>query len=120
MLGALDDSRRAQRQLVEDASHELRTPLTSLRTNIEVLASERELPPGERERLLSDVVEQLGEMRNLISELIELARGEQPAATSRTCASTSSRQKRSSARGGIVPASRSRRSSRSRSCTASL
>ena len=41
MLGALDDSRRVQRQLVEDASHELRTPLTSLRTNIEVLASER-------------------------------------------------------------------------------
>ena len=34
---ALDDSVRAQRQLVADASHELRTPVTSLRTNIEVL-----------------------------------------------------------------------------------
>ena len=78
MLGALEESTRARGQLVADASHELRTPLTSLRTNIEVLASERELPPGERERLLSDVVEQLGEMTNLISELIELARGEQP------------------------------------------
>ena len=77
MLGALEESTRAQRQLVADASHELRTPLTSLRTNIEVLASERTLPPGERERLLSDVVEQLGEMTSLISELIELARGEQ-------------------------------------------
>jgi two-component system sensor histidine kinase MprB len=78
MLGALEESTLAQRQLVADASHELRTPLTSLRTNIEVLASDRELPPGERERLLSDVVEQLGEMTNLISELIELARGEEP------------------------------------------
>jgi two-component system sensor histidine kinase MprB len=77
MLGALEESTRARRQLVADASHELRTPLTSLRTNIEVLASERELPPGERERLLSDVVEQLGEMTSLIAELIELARGEQ-------------------------------------------
>ena len=34
---ALDESVRAQRQLVADASHELRTPVTSLRTNIEVL-----------------------------------------------------------------------------------
>src|SRR5262249_36972165 len=56
MLGALEDSTRKQRQLVADASHELRTPLTSLRTNIEVLAGERTLPPGEREPLLHDVV----------------------------------------------------------------
>ncbi|MGZ8696728.1 MAG: HAMP domain-containing sensor histidine kinase [Gaiellaceae bacterium] len=77
MLGALEESSRAQRQLVADASHELRTPLTSLRTNIEVLASERKLPAGERERLLTDVVEQLSEMTTLISGLIDLARGEQ-------------------------------------------
>jgi two-component system, OmpR family, sensor histidine kinase MprB len=77
MLGALEESSRARNRLVADASHELRTPLTSLRTNIEVLASDRELPAGERERLLSDVVEQLGEMTTLIAELIELARGEQ-------------------------------------------
>jgi two-component system, OmpR family, sensor histidine kinase MprB len=80
MLGALQESSRAQRQLVADASHELRTPLTSLRTNIEVLASERTLPSGERERLLSDVVEQLTEMTTLISGLIDLARGEQQVA----------------------------------------
>jgi two-component system sensor histidine kinase MprB len=77
MLGALEKSTRAQRQLVADASHELRTPLTSLRTNIEVLASDRALPAGERERLLKDVVEQLGEMTTLIAGLIDLARGEQ-------------------------------------------
>src|SRR2546428_2306609 len=77
MLAALEESPRAQRQLVQDASHELRTPLTSLRTNIEVLASERTLPAGERERLLTDVVDQLGEMTTLVAELIELARGEQ-------------------------------------------
>jgi two-component system sensor histidine kinase MprB len=79
MLAALEESNRAQRQLVADASHELRTPLTSLRTNIEVLASDRALPPEERRRLLSDVVEQLGEMTTLIAELIELARAEQHA-----------------------------------------
>jgi two-component system sensor histidine kinase MprB len=80
MLGALEESARVQRQLVADASHELRTPLTSLRTNFEVLMSERELPPDERRRLLHDVVEQIGEMTTLIAGLIELARGDgQPA-----------------------------------------
>jgi two-component system, OmpR family, sensor histidine kinase MprB len=77
MLAALEESTRSQRRLVADASHELRTPLTSLRTNVEVLAGGRTLPPGERERLLNDVIEQTGELTNLIAELIELARGEQ-------------------------------------------
>jgi two-component system sensor histidine kinase MprB len=45
-----------------------------------VLASKRQLPAGERDRLLTDVVEQLGEMTNLISELIELARVGRPPA----------------------------------------
>ena len=80
MLAALEESTRAQRQLVADASHELRTPLTSLRTNIEVLAAARELPADERRRLLQDVVEQLGEMTTLIAELVELARGDVPTA----------------------------------------
>jgi two-component system, OmpR family, sensor histidine kinase MprB len=77
MLAALEESARAQRQLVADASHELRTPLTSLRTNFEVLMSERELAPDERRRLLDDVVEQIAEMTTLIAGLIELARGEE-------------------------------------------
>ena len=77
MLGALEESTKAQRQLVADASHELRTPLTSLRTNFEVLMSDQELEPDERRRLLDDVVEQIGEMTTLIAELIEVARGDQ-------------------------------------------
>jgi two-component system sensor histidine kinase MprB len=77
MLGALEDSARAQRQLVSDASHELRTPLTSLRTNIEVLSRNELLPPEDREQLLGDVTEQLVEMTALIAELVELARGDQ-------------------------------------------
>jgi two-component system sensor histidine kinase MprB len=76
MLAALEESARAQRQLVADASHELRTPLTSLRTNIEVLSRADALPSGERNKLLHDVTEQLGEMTALIAELVELARGD--------------------------------------------
>jgi two-component system sensor histidine kinase MprB len=80
MLAALEESARSQRQLVSDASHELRTPLTSLRTNIEVLARDRSMAAEEREKLLHDVVAQLGEMTALVTELVELARGDtQPA-----------------------------------------
>ena len=78
MLEALASSQEAQRQLVADASHELRTPLTSLRTNIEVLSSDV-LPPADRERLLKDVVAQLGELTVLVTDLVDLARGDESA-----------------------------------------
>ena len=79
MLAALEESARTQRRFVADASHELRTPLTSLRTNIEVLARADDMPRGERERLLADVVEQLAEMSELVAELVALERAEEPA-----------------------------------------
>ncbi len=76
--GALDESVRAQRQLVADASHELRTPITSLRTNIEVLMAGDQLSEDDRHRLLADVLEQSEELSALIGDVIELARGDLP------------------------------------------
>jgi two-component system sensor histidine kinase MprB len=76
---ALDESVRAQRQLVADASHELRTPITSLRTNIEVLLEQGDaLTDDDRRRLLADVLEQSEELSGLIGDVIELARGDLP------------------------------------------
>jgi two-component system sensor histidine kinase MprB len=75
---ALDDSVHAQRQLVADASHELRTPVTSLRTNIEVLLAGGELPEDDRRRLLEDVRSETEELGALITDVIELARGDEP------------------------------------------
>jgi two-component system sensor histidine kinase MprB len=75
---ALDESVHAQRQLVADASHELRTPVTALRTNIEVLLAEGELPDDDRRRLLEDVREETEELSALITDVIELARGDEP------------------------------------------
>ncbi|MBV8219494.1 MAG: HAMP domain-containing protein, partial [Solirubrobacterales bacterium] len=75
---ALDESVRAQRQLVADASHELRTPITSLRTNIEVLLAGDALSDDDRHRLLADVLEQSEELSALIGDVIELARGDLP------------------------------------------
>jgi two-component system sensor histidine kinase MprB len=79
---ALDESVRAQRQLVADASHELRTPVTSLRTNIEILLETPDLEPLERREMLRDVVEQSEELSTLVNDLIELARGDEPGAES--------------------------------------
>jgi two-component system sensor histidine kinase MprB len=79
MLEALDDSQRAQRRLVADASHELRTPLTSLRTNLEVLARGG-LAPADHERLRADLIAQLEELTLLVSDLVDLAREEEPSA----------------------------------------
>ena len=83
MLDALTRSRRGQRQLVADASHELRTPLTSVRANLELLASPEgdRLPPGERDALLRDLVQQSEELSVLVGDLVDLARdGDAPAA----------------------------------------
>jgi two-component system sensor histidine kinase MprB len=77
MLEALESSRRAQRRLVADASHELRTPLTSLRTNLEVLGDDA-LAGADRERLRADVVAQLEEFTELVGDLVDLARDDEP------------------------------------------
>jgi two-component system sensor histidine kinase MprB len=79
VLDRLERSQAAQRQLIADASHELRTPVTALRTNAELLLEREGLAPAQRRALLSDVVDQAEELTALVSDLIELARGDQPA-----------------------------------------
>ncbi len=84
MLAALAQSRLRQQQLVADAGHELRTPLTSMRTNLDLLAQSLAggpgLHPADRDELLADVRAQVGELTSLVSDLVELARGDSPAA----------------------------------------
>ncbi|MEU4743358.1 HAMP domain-containing sensor histidine kinase [Actinosynnema sp. NPDC023658] len=74
MMTALDASMHAQRQLVADASHELRTPLTSLTTNLELLAEDDGLRDPEAPVLVRAAIEQAGELRSLVNDLIDLAR----------------------------------------------
>jgi two-component system sensor histidine kinase MprB len=54
----------------------LRTPLTSLQTNIEVLKQQERLQPGQRNKLFADLEREAHEMRDLITGLLELARGD--------------------------------------------
>jgi len=72
MTAALDESVGAQRRLVADASHELRTPLTSLTTNLELLAEQPDDPSASA--LLAAALAEVGELRVLINDLVELAR----------------------------------------------
>jgi two-component system, OmpR family, sensor histidine kinase MprB len=78
MLDALEKSVKAQRRLVADASHELRTPLASMRTNIEVLVGGKQLPEGERKKLLDDVIGQVEELSALVGDLVEIDREQAP------------------------------------------
>jgi two-component system sensor histidine kinase MprB len=78
-LDALERSAQAQRQLVADASHELRTPIASLRANVQVLAEADRLPAAEQESLRADILDELDELTALVSDVVELARGSEPA-----------------------------------------
>ena len=77
LLASLEDSLQVQRQLIADASHELRTPIATLRANVGLLADAEGLTPDERAELVADVQDELQSMTTLVSELVELAHGEE-------------------------------------------
>jgi len=130
MLDTLEESRRAQRQLVADASHELRTPVATIRTNLEVLARNPDLATSDRGPLLEDLVGESTELGNLIENLLETAResdGEEPIELVRLDAIVSSelerwrrRQPRTALRCSVLPVLVEGRPSRLRRALANL
>ena len=74
MLGELEQSIGAQRQLVADASHELRTPLTSITTNLDLLADGAGVADPQAPRLVQEAREQVRELAALVDDLVDLAR----------------------------------------------
>ena len=79
MLGALDESVAAQRQLVADASHELRTPLTSLTTNLDLLQDGQAMADPQAPELVAAARAQAGELNQLIADLLDLSRYQETA-----------------------------------------
>ncbi|PUB19796.1 two-component system sensor histidine kinase MprB [Promicromonospora sp. AC04] len=104
LLAGLDDARRGQSELVENAAHELRTPLTVLRNDLGLLAraegvtgdgpggdrsggdgpggdghggdaAGRRLAVDERRQLVADLDTQVGALADAVGEIVELARG---------------------------------------------
>ena len=74
MLATLHEAITAQRQLVADASHELRTPLTSLTTNLELLDEGEGVADPQAPALVRAAREQAGELTDLVTGLLNLAR----------------------------------------------
>jgi len=77
MLASLTKARERQSRLVADAGHELRTPLTSLRTNVDLLAEDLgrdRLSAEQKAAVLGDVQGQLGELTEMIGDLVHVAR----------------------------------------------
>jgi two-component system sensor histidine kinase MprB len=77
-LDALEQSVEAQRHLVADASHELRTPIAALRTNIQIFLEAERLPLSERDDMRRAIIAELDELTQLVSDVVELARGAEP------------------------------------------
>lgn len=72
----LRDKDRARANLVATLSHELKTPLTSLALSAELLDRDKaNLAPKQRE-LLATASEDIGRIRHLADDLLDLARGE--------------------------------------------
>ncbi len=62
-----------QRQFVADASHELKTPLSVILANTELMYDE-ELPRQDQLRFLKGILTMTCQMRNLVENMLELAR----------------------------------------------
>ncbi len=64
-----------QKELIANASHELKTPLTILATQSSIVSTFDELS-DEHKKWVEGIDEQVGRMRSLINEMLELARFE--------------------------------------------
>jgi two-component system, OmpR family, sensor kinase len=75
MLDRVESGVVAQRRFVDDAGHELRTPITIVRGHLEVLDP---ADPQDVRATAALVDDELGRMNRMVSDLLLLARSEQP------------------------------------------
>ena len=74
MVERLDQGFTAQRRFIDDVAHELRTPITIARGHLEVLGDD----PVERAETVAVVTDELDRMSRYVSDLLVLAKAEQP------------------------------------------
>lgn len=74
MLDRLEQVYATQQRFVDDAGHELRTPITIVRGHLELLSDD----PAERAETLRLVNGELDRMSRIVTDLLVLARAEQP------------------------------------------
>jgi two-component system OmpR family sensor kinase len=74
MLERLEAAFGSQREFLNDVGHELRTPLTIIRGHLELLDDD----PVERQQTVQLVLDELDRMSRYVSDLLLIARAEQP------------------------------------------
>jgi signal transduction histidine kinase len=74
MLDRLEEAFTTQRRFIDDASHELRTPITVIQGQLDVLGDD----PEERGKTLEIVMDELDRMSRFVTDLLLLARADQP------------------------------------------
>lgn len=75
MLDRVESGVSAQRRFIDDAGHELRTPITIVRGHLEVLDPN---DPADLHATVALVDDELVRMNRMVSDLLLLARSEQP------------------------------------------
>ena len=80
---------RRQREFAADASHELRTPLTVVRSSVEHLRRQPEVPLREQAEALDDIDAEVTHLTGLVDDLLLLARSDRGRSRSRRCRPTS-------------------------------
>ncbi|HWL65025.1 MAG TPA: HAMP domain-containing sensor histidine kinase, partial [Actinomycetota bacterium] len=74
MLDRLERAFSTQRRFIDDASHELRTPITVIQGQLDVLGDD----PEDRRKTLEIVMDELERMSRFVTDLLLLARADQP------------------------------------------
>jgi two-component system, OmpR family, sensor kinase len=74
MVARLEQGFVSQRRFLDDVAHELRTPITIARGHLEVLGDD----PAERAETVELVTDELDRMSRYVSDLLVLAKAEQP------------------------------------------
>jgi signal transduction histidine kinase len=76
MLARLEAAFGSQRDFLNDVGHELRTPITIIRGHLELLDADED--PSERQKTMALVLDELDRMGRYVSDLLLIARAEQP------------------------------------------
>ncbi len=77
-LKPLEESWQQQQQFLHDASHELKTPLAVISTNIDAIRSCPNDTIASQDKWLSYIAEEAADMRNLVNDMLTLAKGDMP------------------------------------------
>lgn len=75
-LKPVETAWQQQNQFIADASHELKTPLTVILANLQILSAHRDCTIKEQEKWFNNTKEEAARMKQLVEELLFLARSD--------------------------------------------